>query len=186
LKEREIETVLDLNFDNAGETTWGPRAVAIILRRGLCKLLRPVFVRLAENFQSVVDRLDRLETSLWHAHKTSEGLAAHISRLGDDHRGLDARFRAEVADQVAHQAAQFKELGHSFGALAERQDQVDEKVHAFQALHWDHVALARRLAMIEDLLAVPSDGSGTVAVDGEHRRSIPFPGLDEKARSRVV
>jgi len=118
----------------------------------------------------------RLDSFDWHAavlHPRTEGLAAHLAGLSDDHRGLHTEVQARIVQLTA--------LSGSVSDLGRRQDELDEKLGGVQALHWDHVALARRLAVIEDLLATRSGADG-----GEARPSVPFPGLgDDESRSRV-
>jgi chromosome segregation ATPase len=96
----------------------------------------------------------------------SDGMTVHLEGLTREHHNLNARseVRAERLEAVA--------------GLDRRQDELDEQLRAFAALHWDHVALARRLAVIEDVLA----GS---PVEAGPRPSIPFPGFEDEARPQA-
>ena len=66
--------------------------------------------------------------------------------------------------------------------LGHRQEMTEKKVETFLALGWDHVALARRLAVLEDQIAVLT-GQSTVGPDqAESKESIPFPGLEPRSK----
>lgn len=54
----------------------------------------------------------------------------------------------------------FFQLDGELRALAQRQDQLDQQLKAALALGWDHVAMARRLAAIEDQLEESRAASG--------------------------
>lgn len=116
------------------------------------------------------------ETNLGVLFKKSDGLSAHLSGLTADHQALNG--------QVQSRIVQIETICQATEGLGRRQTELDEKIQAFQALHWDHVALARRLAVIEDLLAAQG---GTIPIPPtiEASPSIPFPGLDDQARSQV-
>ncbi|MCA1685167.1 MAG: hypothetical protein LC745_04130, partial [Planctomycetia bacterium] len=99
-------------------------------------------------------------------HQKNEGLVAHLE-------GLDSEARATSAD--------LRKLFERIGHLGRRQDELDAKLETVHALHWDHVALAHRLSVIEDLLAAPRP----VKNDAPRPPSIPFPGLDDGPISQV-
>ena len=130
---------------------------------------------LLADVQRLQDVPNRMSSFEWHVavlHPRTEGLAAHLAGLSDDHRSLYTEVQARIV--------QISALSETVSNLGRRQDELDEKIRAVHALHWDHVALARRLAAIEDLLAArPARG------EGDARPSLPFPGLDDEARSRV-
>ena len=63
--------------------------------------------------------------------------------------------------------------------LTRRQDELDAKVQTLMALGWDHVALARRLASLEDQVAVLTGSTRPRLVrEVDPHPSILFPGLD--------
>jgi hypothetical protein len=66
--------------------------------------------------------------------------------------------------------------------LAHRQELAEKKVETFLALGWDHVALARRLAVLEDQIAVLTGQSAAGADHVESKESIPFPGLEPRSK----
>lgn len=115
-------------------------------------------------------RLDQAERHIEILLHKSHGTSVHLEGLSGDHLDLNARFESRVV--------QLSAIARSVEGLDHRQDELDEKLQAVHALHWDHIALARRLAVLEDLLAA---SSGPM----ESERSIPFPGFEKDARSRV-
>jgi len=78
----------------------------------------------------------------------------------------------------------FLHLNSDLRAIAERQDRLEEQVRTALALGWDHVALARRLASLEDQLnESASRGAATEqdpSPEGEIRSSIRYPGPEEQ------
>jgi hypothetical protein len=68
-------------------------------------------------------------------------------------------------------------------ALAHRQDQLDQQLKAALAMGWDHVALARRLAVIEDhldeLLSRDAASDRGPLPKSEVRPSIRYPDRDD-------
>jgi hypothetical protein len=69
-------------------------------------------------------------------------------------------------------------------SLARRQDEVDERVETALAIGWDHVAMVRRLAVLEDQLATLTGQAAPSAVEGDPQPSILFPGLDTASETR--
>jgi hypothetical protein len=61
--------------------------------------------------------------------------------------------------------------------LGRRQDELDEKLQTLVAMGWDHVAVARRLAALEDQIAVLTGTAPAAADEGDPHPSILFPGL---------
>lgn len=144
----------DFAFYNVGcHNAKGPRGPLVLARRSLRRVLRPMFYRLAELFQHLADRLDE------HEHRIF-AIQVETDELKDRHDELDRRH----------------------DEMAKRQDELAEQVHTTAALGWDYVALVRRLATIEDQLAVLT-GSAVPAGDaGDGEASILFPGLEKAAR----
>jgi chromosome segregation ATPase len=194
----------DLLFHETGcepAPTPGPRAVLILLRRAIRRILRPIFERLVQILENLRDRLDDLThrldglthrldglTHRLDAHEArveqrfsamfvqAEGLSAYVSQLTEAHH--------ELTHQVQAQNEQIKAMAPGMTNLGIRQGDLEDKMQAVHALHWDHVALARRLAVLEDRLTAAEDAEGTID-EGDSQPSIPFLGLDEGARSRV-
>ena len=108
-------------------------------RRVLGRVLRPYFAHqaaLVEEVERHVDELDRRQQAL-------DEIQAAVAQL--------TAAQAQLAQTVETVTARLAEL-------AERQDEIDRKASVVAAVTWDHVALTRRLAMIEDALVTsPSD-----------------------------
>ena len=85
--------------------------------------------------------------------------------LTAEHRDLNARFESRVVQVTA--------IGRSVEGLYKDQAELNETFQALRDLHWDHVALARRLAAIEDILA----RADVSAEEPSEAPSLPFPGL---------
>jgi chromosome segregation ATPase len=121
-------------------------------------------------------RVDAAEWGLEVSRQKCEGIRTHLEGLTAEYRQSAGEFRARLA-QVAP-------LFPAVSAIGRRQDDLHERIQAVHALHWDHVALARRLAAIEDALAA----NGTPAPrrqDDEAQSLLPFPGLEDEPRSRA-
>lgn len=134
---------------------------------------------------NIEPRLDdaekRVDKAAWSAEvlfSKVEGLTNHLGGLSQDHLDLHSR--------VAERVVQIGTLTRSIEGMQQRHDELDETLQAVGALHWDHVALARRLAAIEDLLAIRGEASRGGVDEGEGLPTIPFPGFEDKGRSRVV
>jgi len=141
-----------------------------------------------------LDRVEqRLDTAEWNGEfvrvevgrvaglvlRKAEQLGAHLEGLSAEHGELRAG-HGELRTELVKRVSQLNTLSETTGGLGRRQDETEDRFEAVKALHWDHVALARRLAVIEDLLSVPAPSGGE-----EPRPSIPFPGLEDGARARV-
>ncbi len=147
----------------------GLRRAAVLPRKVLYRIRRPALVRL----DPIEARLDRLEAAKADLYRKCDGLASHLTGLSGDHRALAARFESRVM--------QLHALSNSVGGINGRLTGIDEALRAFQALHWDHVALTRRLAAIEDLLAATSSDARATLEEGAARPLLPFPGLADSA-----
>ena len=92
----------------------------------------------------------------------------------------------ELFHRVDHLDHSLHALRHELNALAQRQDELSEQLKTTLAFGWDHVAMVRRLAVLEDLLAA-SSSNGTGALGGDEsdsRSSILFPGLNSDRDAR--
>jgi hypothetical protein len=67
----------------------------------------------------------------------------------------------------------FLKLEEELNALDRRQDRLERDLKATEAITWDHVAVSRRLAMLEDHLE-------TLLMQGSARDSNPSPQGDER------
>ncbi len=181
------------------EAACGPRtgrmSVSWLCRRGLRRALRPLMVRLSEIFNHLADRLDvdeaRLDTVANRTELALDKIRHGESRADDAERRLD---RLESAAEILmHRTSGTTEhLEGLTGELTELTAQLDgperaivglsQRLEAFVALHWDHVALARRLATIEDLLA---NTTRDAALTQSDEPLLPFPGCDDRSRAQA-
>jgi chromosome segregation ATPase len=123
-------------------------------------------IRYAETrFDQAEARLDALETHASIFRRQIDGTSVHLNGLTTEHHELRERFETHTLE-------------------SRRIDGIEERLLAFEALHWDHVALARRLAVLEDLLARGDDVADDAGTPAE-RRSLPFPGLEHGLASRI-
>ena len=187
----------DLNVFDAGcEPSRGPKAAAVaVVRRLFRTVLRPSSARLAELLGALSGRLDEHEGRIARVDRNvalaeargvarveavlrkADGLSGHIDGLDRDHRGL--------ATEFAWRKSRVESIAEVMGKLSARMDDLDERIRRVEALHWDHVALARRLGVIEDLLASGSGDARTAVEGGAARPLIPFPGLEGVPQARV-
>jgi hypothetical protein len=143
----------DFAFYNVGcHEVKGVRRLSVLVRRMLRRILRPIFVRQAEMFRQLADLLDD------HEHRI------FALRVGSD--ALDRR-NDELA--VRHEG------------LSRRQDELADQIQTTMAFGWDYVALVRRLAALEDQVAVLT-GTATVVDESDQNASILFPGLENTPR----
>jgi chromosome segregation ATPase len=186
----------DMNLLDAG-----PSLVARPIRRALLRVLRPMLARLNEVLHSLADRLDAAEAKLNGAEPrllaaegrldklqgrsdlTFEKLRHAEGRFDQAELRLDVTERSDeihrrqidgLASHLEGLTGEHHELRDRFNHLSGHDGWIavlEDRLRAFEALHWDHVALARRLAAIEDRLSL-LDGSPETA------DALPFPGLD--------
>lgn len=159
----------DFAFYNAGSHSLkGPRGLLVMARRLMRRILRPIFLRQVEIFQNFADRLDD------HENRVS-ALRIDADAMKRQHRDLAQEFE--------------RELGQKHAALMERQDQLSgrqeelaDQIQTTMAFGWDYVAMVRRLATLEDQLALLTGSSLTASDDGDAHPSILFPGLEKGIR----
>ncbi len=154
-----------------------PKRTPALFRRMVKRLLRPgrhLFhyyqSDTAARLESLESRLNRAERLAETLHKKADGLSSHLDGLTQHHWALQTRFDALVV--------QSEGLMRLFPGIDNRFETLDEKLSAVHALHWDHVALARRLGAIEDVLSASGDTAKETIEDGRGRPLLPFPGLD--------
>jgi predicted nuclease with TOPRIM domain len=126
----------DFAFYNAGCTEpRGARRLIIPFRRLLRRILRPIFFRQADLFQELGTDLDRL-------NEDRKRYQTDLDRSVKERAGCRQELSSHDAELKAHQA-EIDRHRVELERLAERQDRAE-------ALYWDHVALTRRLAALED------------------------------------
>jgi hypothetical protein len=80
--------------------------------------------------------------------------------------------------------ADLRSLDQRQEQLDRRQEQLDRQLKAVMAFGWDHVAMARRLAALEDhvdkLLSRGAASAPVAPASGESRTSIRYPGPEEE------
>ena len=73
--------------------------------------------------------------------------------------------------------------------LTRRQNELNERLETIQAFGWDYVAMVRRLAVLEDQLAILTCQAPVAVAEADPQASIRFPSLDldpmPEARSKV-
>lgn len=123
------------------------RSVMQPTRRALGRILRPYFARQQAQVHRVEERVDAIESRL----PSVDELAAAVTEL------------AEIQGQLAQA---LEALTAQVAGLAERQEEIDRKAAVVAAVTWDHVALTRRLAAIEDGLSGSLSGAEAVPPSG--------------------
>ncbi|MBX6313213.1 MAG: hypothetical protein IRY99_09910 [Isosphaeraceae bacterium] len=105
----------DLHFYNVGcHEPRGLRRAVIPVRRALRRVLRPIFLRQVQIFQSLCDRLDAAE-------RADQELQAQIDGL--------ARRQSQLADQLQATAA----FGWDYVAMVRRLAALEDRVEALTA-----------------------------------------------------
>ena len=117
----------------------------------------------------IVGRMDRAEWQAEVLQNQANNLGTHLDSLSQRYWSLEGRFEGRVG--------QINAMASSFPGLDSRLDALDEKLKAFEALHWDHVALVRRLGAIEDVLNASGDFATRTIEEGRGRPLLPFPGF---------
>jgi phage shock protein A len=131
--------VADADLFAAVEERGRLKALMQPTRRVLGRVLRPYFahqVALVGRVEHHVDELERRQQVLDQVQAAVEQLTAA---------------QAELVQTLATVTTRLAEL-------AERQDEIDRKASVVAAVSWDHVALTRRLAVIEDAILTAREG----------------------------
>ncbi|MGE3822557.1 MAG: hypothetical protein AB7I30_24335 [Isosphaeraceae bacterium] len=167
----------DLAFHDALIPTNGPKARLLApARRLVRKLLLPFFSR-------QVEILEALREGQFEGGRERDALRRDVARLRerDDRLGLrDDDLERSISDlRVAIESfhAKLAEIHEAVASIRSRQDELELSVETVVALNWDHAAMARTLARLEDRLLGDGDGSTSDGLDDD-RRSLQFPGLN--------
>ncbi len=93
----------------------------------------------------------------------------------------------EIWHRLDHMDHSLHALHHEVHNLSRRQDGLEEQLKTTLAFGWDYVATVRRLAIMEDQIALLTGTAAPGIDDTEAHPSILFPGLkcDPKARAKV-
>ncbi|GAC1466498.1 MAG: hypothetical protein NVSMB9_07130 [Isosphaeraceae bacterium] len=130
-----------------------------------------------KRLDSAESRLDGNDVQSDLLRRKCEGMAAHLEGLSNEHRQLQHEMQKRIVQLTAY--------ANSLEGLDRGQAELREKFEAVDALHWDHVALARRLALIEDHLSLPTPTEDEANEAGGRNFSIPFPGFADNTRRRA-
>jgi hypothetical protein len=172
---------------NAGcEPSRGPGGGLVLIRRALRRVLRPTLVRIEQILHWMVNRLDTDERKLVLTETRLDDSERRLSQAEwktevIDHKCEGMRLHIEGLTEELRALAADNEIDSMVARLEIRLGELDAKIESYRALHWDHVALARRLAMIEERLA----GGGLTLKPPAQRPLIPFPGLEDEAGTRA-
>jgi hypothetical protein len=182
---QESLAVRDLAFFEVAVPSRGVKGkVMSLARRALRRPLLPFFVRLAQILGDICRRLDDADLT-FDALRTKADLANSKADLVNgkaDRLGEKADLVNGKADRLNHKLDQLNAkldgVLLNFEALSQRQDELRQDVASVVALNWDHTAIARRLAQLEDRLI--GLGAATVLPESENGEppSIRFPGLE--------
>jgi hypothetical protein len=95
----------------------------------------------------------------WLERKCISGLTSMIRRLSETifrgpirlckavGRGFERRLARRISERYADEISQFADLQH---AVLELEERLTARLDRQEGFNWDHVALARRLASLED------------------------------------
>jgi|GEM_PF-1938645 len=151
----------DFAFYNVGcHDAKGPRGLLVLVRRGLRRILRPIFLRQVELFRYLADQIEAHEHRIFAGKVEGEAAKARLNALDGRH------------DELAARQDQF----------AARQEELAEQVQTTIAFGWDYVALVRRLATLEDQIAAMGAPGATGSDEGDTHPSILFPGIEKASR----
>ncbi|WP_406696768.1 hypothetical protein V5E97_37850 [Singulisphaera sp. Ch08] len=155
----------DFAFYNAGSHAMkGPRAVLVVARRVMRRVLRPIFLRQVEIFQYLADRLDNHENRVFALRIDADAMK---------------RQHGELAAELGRQN---EALAYRQDLLSGRQDELADQIQTTMAFGWDYVAMVRRLATLEDQLASLTGSTLPSSDEGDAHPSILFPGLEKGMR----
>lgn len=92
----------------------------------------------------------------------------------------------EYNAQLQHLNNRIDQLHARIETLAVRQDDVEKNTSVVKSLHWDHVALAHRLAQLEDRLLDAEELSDTDLASGSlAAASFRFPGSERFEKGKA-
>jgi chromosome segregation ATPase len=179
----------------------GIRRVVIPFRRLLRRVLRPILVELDNGLISLEGRQVQLELRQAQLELRQAEFDVHQNDLVQRQNDLAER-QNEFAERQNEFAERQNELAQRQNELAQRQTQLDDRqsalnlgdsaatdrlqnrldreLKALLAMGWDHVAVTRRLAALEDhiemLLSRASEDDLTLTTDGGDKMVIRYPG----------
>ena len=178
----------ELHFYNVpltGRSSTGSRVVR--------RLALPFFTKLATILETIVDRLNTVDRRLDEQSNADFGRLlsvnnAKLDQLNDKLDCINQKFD-KLNIKFDRLNNKFDEINGGFKALISRQDEVEEKSSAVLALHWDHVALSRRLAQLEDRLLDAAEDLAS-DIDAEDPQSgdspsILFPGFERLEKGKA-
>jgi uncharacterized protein (DUF3084 family) len=157
----------------------GLKRIALPVRRLVRRVLRPIFVELNNQFRTLDARRAQLEMELAQLELRQAHLDLCQNQLGQRQKELDHRQKEldHCQNQLYHRQNELDR--DSKAAAGNCVAQVDRDLKSFQGLRLDHVAIARRLAVLEDhveaLLSQEAGGAPKPFADEQEQTLIPFP-----------
>jgi hypothetical protein len=87
-----------------------------------------------------------------------------------------------IIDRIDRQEAALRTATADLERVAKLQEELARRVDHDQALYWDHVALVRRLVVIEDQLAALTGNATPGGDEGDTTPSIRFPAPESRSK----
>jgi hypothetical protein len=155
-------------------------------RRLARKLMLPFFRREVEIMREVLKRVD----DGVHAHQTLRDqtdqvggafwqFASRVESIDKKSENLNRKF-----DQLNLKFDQLnlkmESMIGKFEELRSREDDLRSEFSALVGMHWDHLAMGRRLAQLEDELI-----AGERSESSGYEKPLPFPGLERLQRPQA-
>jgi hypothetical protein len=155
----------------------GIKRIALPVRRLVRRVLRPIFVELDNRLKSLDGRQAQFDV---HQNKLDQ----RQNELGQRENELDHR-QHELDHRQNQLGDRQNQLGPEVSAATDRlHNRLDRELKALLALGWDHVAVTRRLAVLEDrveaLLSGGAAGGPAETCDESARAVIRYPGPDSR------
>lgn len=153
------------------------RPARIVLR----KLLQPFIARQSEVIDALTAEARAGAVERDHLRQADAALHSKIDCVSGTNDARSDKLNDKLDrlnDKLDRINEKFEGLLKNFDALADRQSGIERDFAAVVALHWDHEAVARRLAQLEDRMIGLGDDRTEPDSDAP---SIRFPGLDHYA-----
>jgi hypothetical protein len=162
----------------------GIKRIALPVRRLVRRVLRPIFVELDNRLKSLDGRQAQFDVHQNKLDQRQNELGQRENEL--DHRQHELDHRQHELDQRQNQLGDRQnQLGPEVSAATDRlHNRLDRELKALLALGWDHVAVTRRLAVLEDrveaLMSGGAAGEPAETCDESARAVIRYPGPDSR------
>jgi hypothetical protein len=155
----------------------GIKRIALPVRRLVRRVLRPIFVELDNRLKTLDGRQAQLELR-------QAQFDVHENKLDQRQNELDHR-QHELDRRQNQLGDRQNRLGPDVSAATDRlHNRLDRELKALLAMGWDHVAVTRRLAVLEDrveaLLSGGAAGDPAETCEESERVVIRYPGPDSR------